>query len=91
MTNIEADLKNRVFTLTMGANDLLQPGTELSELKFEGVRLQLITNLLLYQVAAVFRLVYLRNRSKIALEISTHLPHFPGCFSVWCPGHPGPR
>jgi len=37
MTNIEADLKNRLFTLTMGANDLLQPGTELSDLKFEGV------------------------------------------------------
>nr|AEE62913.1 unknown [Dendroctonus ponderosae] len=37
MVDIHADIKNRLFTITrMGGNELLTPGTELTELKFEG-------------------------------------------------------
>lgn len=38
MVDIQADINNRLFTITkMGANELLKPGTELTDLKFEGV------------------------------------------------------
>lgn len=40
MIDIHADFKNKLFFIrTMTGNELLKPGTELTELKFDGVSL----------------------------------------------------